>query len=127
VRRICSRVESAIAERSDPWDRLEAACVAHLEALLEEGDYAQVVIRVRPYDVPVVAPQLVDLRDTYERLFIDLVAGLPERPGLDRKGLRLLLLGALNWSQTWYRPGGDDPHAIARRFVGLLRASRNVE
>ncbi len=111
--------------QADPWDRLEAACVAHLEALLEESDYAQVVIRVRPDDVPAVAAQLVELRDAYERLFVDLVAGLPARPGLDRRSLRLLLLGALNWSQTWYRPGSDDPRAIARRFVALLREPRD--
>jgi hypothetical protein len=33
-----------------------------------------------------------------------------------------MLLGALNWSQDWYRPGRDSPAAIARRFVGLLRS-----
>jgi hypothetical protein len=32
-----------------------------------------------------------------------------------------MLLGALNWTQNWYRPGHDDPGAIARQFVGLLR------
>lgn len=121
VRRITERVESAVAARSGPWDRLEAACVAHLGALLEEGDYAQVVIRVRPDDVPAVAPQLVAMRDGYERLFAGLIAALPSRRDRDPKSLRLLLLGALNWSQTWYRPGQDDPHVIARRFVGLLR------
>ena len=32
-----------------------------------------------------------------------------------------MLLGALNWSQTWYRSGHDAPEVIARQFVGLLR------
>ncbi|MEO8753443.1 MAG: hypothetical protein ABI624_12270 [Casimicrobiaceae bacterium] len=32
-----------------------------------------------------------------------------------------MLLGALNWSQTWYRSGRDAPEIIARRFVRLLR------
>src|SRR5512146_3231398 len=31
VRRISERVEAAVADKSDPWQRLEAACVAHLE------------------------------------------------------------------------------------------------
>ena len=122
VRRISARVSAAVAGETDPWARLEAACVAHLEALLDESDYAQVVIRVRPKDVPSVAAHLVDLRDGYERLFVALVADLPARRGVDRRSLRLMLLGALNWSQSWYRPGRDDPAAIARRFVGLLRA-----
>jgi hypothetical protein len=37
--------------------------------------------------------------------------------------LRLLLVGALNWSQTWYRAGGATPERIARRFVGVLKSS----
>jgi hypothetical protein len=32
-----------------------------------------------------------------------------------------MLLGALNWSQTWYHAGRDTPKTIARRFVALLR------
>lgn len=130
VRRISERVLAAIACESGAWRRLEAACVAHLEALLEDSDYAQVVIRVRPADVPAVAPSLVALRDRYEDIFVGLVAALPVRRGADRRCLRLMLLGALNWSQTWYRPGRDDARAIASEFVALLRhgvpASRNA-
>ena len=121
VRRISARVGAAIAGRTDPWLRLEAACVAHLEALLEESDYAQVVIRVRPSDAPAIAAHLIELRDGYERLFAELIDELPVRRGVDRRNLRLMLLGALNWTQNWYRPGHDDPAAIARHFVGLLR------
>jgi AcrR family transcriptional regulator len=127
VRRITGRVAAAIAGHADPWDRLEAACVAHLEALLEGGDYAQVVIRVRPSDVAPVASQLVDLRDGYEALFAGLVAGLPVDDVADPRSFRLMLLGALNWSQTWYRPGRDDAREIARRFVALLRGQRQED
>jgi AcrR family transcriptional regulator len=127
VRRISGRVTAAIAGRSEPWQRLQAACVAHLEALLGDSDYAQVVIRIRPSDVPEVAPRLVALRDRYEHLFVDLVQALPLRAGTDRRALRLMLLGALNWSQTWYRPGRDDPRTIARTFVALLRRQPDKE
>jgi AcrR family transcriptional regulator len=121
VRRISERVEEAVAAKSDPWGRLEAACVAHLEAVLEESEYAQVVIRVRPADVPSATARLNALRDTYERRFAELIEALPVAHGVDRRGLRLLLLGALNWTQTWYRPGRHTPRAIARYFVRLLR------
>ena len=121
VRRISERVESAVAAKSDPWERLEAACVAHLEAVLKENGYAQVVIRVRPADVPSSTARLNQLRDGYERLFVELVGALPVSPGVDRRGVRLLLLGALNWAKTWYRPGRHTPRAIARYFVRLLR------
>jgi AcrR family transcriptional regulator len=122
VRRISARVRAAIAGKRDPWQRLEAACVAHLEAILEDDDYAQVVIRVRPSDVPAASPRLIALRDEYEALFARLVHELPLPRGVDRRTLRLMLLGALNWSQTWYRPGRDSPKTIARRFVLLLQS-----
>jgi TetR/AcrR family transcriptional regulator, cholesterol catabolism regulator len=121
VRRISEAVRLAIVGKSDPWERLEAACVAHLEALLRESDYAQVVVRVRPSDAPSVAKELTKLRDAYERHFVELIQALPLVRGVGRRSVRLMLLGALNWSQTWYGPQGDSPRLIARRFVQLLR------
>jgi len=121
VRRISARVRAAIAPLADPWARLEAACIAHLEAILEDDDYAQVVIRVRPADALAAQPRLIALRDEYEALFTRLVAELRLPRGTDRRTLRLMLLGSLNWSQTWYQPGRDAPKSIARRFVALLR------
>jgi AcrR family transcriptional regulator len=121
VRRISARVRAAIGVREAPWARLEAACVAHLEAILEDDDYAQVVIRVRPADAPAARPRLIALRDEYEALLGGLILDLPLPRGTDRRTLRLMLLGALNWSQTWYHAGRDTPKTIARRFVALLR------
>ena len=43
-----SQAVSAAVAASDPWDRFEAACTAHLEALLKSSDYPQVVVRVLP-------------------------------------------------------------------------------
>jgi AcrR family transcriptional regulator len=125
VRRISARVRAAIEARPDPWARLEAACIAHLEAILEDDDYAQVVIRVRPGDAPAAQPRLIALRDEYEALLARLVADLRLPRGTDRRTLRLMLLGALNWSQTWYQPGRDSPKTIARRFVALLQQPLN--
>jgi AcrR family transcriptional regulator len=121
VRRITDAVARSIDGHTDPWERLEAACIGHLEALLQESDYAQVVIRVRPSDAPSVAAELIRLRDEYEKVFNDLVAALPLARGVDRRSLKLMLMGALNWSQTWYQPGRTTPAAIAKRFVALLR------
>ena len=127
VERIGAAVDTAIAALDDPWQRLEAACVAHLASLLDETDYSQVVIRVRPSDAPAAEAELVAARDSYEKRFTRLVAGLPLKRPTDRTMLRLMLVGALNWSQTWYREGrGHSPERIARRFVGLLKASLAV-
>ena len=71
----------------------------------------------------VAAPRAVGLalvRDRYEGLFTELVAALDLPDAHARRALRLLLLGALNWVQHWYRPGRDTPRTIVRRFMGLL-------
>jgi AcrR family transcriptional regulator len=121
VGQITRAVEAALARDGDPWERLERTSAAHLEALLSGSDYAQVVVRVRPDDVPEVASELTALRDGYERTFAHAIDALPLPRRTDRRALKLMLLGALNWSQTWYRPGGDSPGVVARRFVRLLR------
>jgi len=36
---------------------------------------------------------------------------------IDRTLLRLMLLGALNWTRVWYRPGKQKPGAIAQQWV----------
>jgi TetR/AcrR family transcriptional regulator, cholesterol catabolism regulator len=127
VQQISGAVQAAVDQHDDPWERLEAACVAHLEAILHDDDYAQVVIRVRPADVPVVQESLVELRNGYEALFTRLIAALPLARGTHRRALRLMLVGAMNWSQTWYRPGGRfNPRSIARKFIALLRQGQEV-
>ena len=52
VRQLIDAVGVAVAREREPWARLEAACVAHLETLLRRSDYAQVLVRVLPSDVP---------------------------------------------------------------------------
>ena len=127
VQQIIEAVQSAVAGLTDPWERLEAACVAHLEAILRDDDYAQVVVRVRPADVPVAHQSLIELRNSYEDLFTGLIKDLPLARGTDRRLLRLMLVGAMNWSQTWYRPDGRfNPRAIARKFIALLRQGQEV-
>ena len=106
----------------DPWDRLEAACVAHLEAILRDDDYGRGVVRVRPADVSAASAHLVRERDRYEALWTELAGQLPLPRRSDRQALRLMLLGALNWTQNWYRPdGSSSPRSIARQFTALLR------
>lgn len=120
VRSIAARVDAAVARATDPMKRLEAACVAHLEMLLADSDYAQVVVRVLPDDVPAVSARLTALRDDYEDRFRALIAALA-LPRTRRRYARLTLLGALNGAQAWYRAGGDPPARIARRVLECLR------
>ncbi|MEO5772115.1 MAG: TetR/AcrR family transcriptional regulator [Burkholderiaceae bacterium] len=128
VQEILAAARSAAARQAAPRARLEAACAAHLQTVLKQSDYAQVLIRVLPEDVPAVARRLAKLRAEYEALFRELIAALPLPVGSDRRALRLMLIGALNWSRFWYREGGrDSPRQIARRFVRLLHERQDTK
>ncbi|MDP1752019.1 MAG: TetR/AcrR family transcriptional regulator, partial [Reyranella sp.] len=65
--------------------------------------------------------RLVVMRDGYEKRFVELVRALPLPDAVDRTLWRLQLLGALNWTPTWYRPGRKSPASIARALVAALR------
>ena len=121
VRQIGEAVDGETAVPGDPWDLLERACHRHLLAVLAGNGYARVVIRVLPEDVEEVSGELSRLRADYEARFKRLIDGLPLDPGTDRTLLRFTLLGALNWSQVWYRPGLADQREIAREIVASLR------
>jgi AcrR family transcriptional regulator len=108
ARRIGELVDAAIVREIDPWKRLEAASAAHLNALhITHRDYAQVMIRTLPQEADGIDGQLRDIRRDYEARFRRLVDALALPPDVDRHYLRLMLIGALNWSHVWYKPGGD--------------------
>ena len=121
VAEIGAAVDAAVARARVPWPRLEAACIAHLDSLLADKAHAAVMTADLSRLDPRLRRRLVVMRDGYERRFVELVAALPLPSGTDRSLWRLQLLGALNWTPTWYRPGRKRPAAIARAVVAALR------
>lgn len=118
---IVAAVEAAVVAHADPWARMEAAAAAHLEALLGSRSTATIVSPDFPVNSAKVRARLVAQRDAYERRFHALVEALPLPRGTDRATVRLMLLGALNWTPRWYRRGRKSPGEIGRAFVRLLR------
>jgi TetR/AcrR family transcriptional regulator, cholesterol catabolism regulator len=122
ARRIGELVDCAIARETDPWKRLEVASSAHLNALsITHRDYAQVMIRTLPREADGISVQLREIRRDYEARFRRLIDALPLPADVDRHYLRLMLIGALNWSHVWYKPGGDRPEVVAKAFIQTLR------
>jgi AcrR family transcriptional regulator len=122
ARRVGEAVDTAIAGENDPWKRLEAASAAHLSSLsFVHRDYAQVMIRTLPEDAEGISSELRNIRRDYEAKFRRLVEDLPLPADVDRHYLRLMLMGALNWSHVWYHAGGDQPEVVANRFIAALR------
>ena len=117
-------VEQAIAKAEDrPWPRLAAACRAHLEILLGPSPFSDVLTSHFPRNFEgVTREKLLQRRDGYETIFRGLVEALPLPEGVNRRHLRLALLGGLNWTPTWYQAAGEDtPASIAAGFVDVLR------
>jgi AcrR family transcriptional regulator len=122
ISRVGAAVEQAVAAETEPWARLEAACAAHLRGLVTHRDYTRVMIQATPEEANGAGDRIRELRRGYEARFRELIDKLSLPPEADRHYLRLLLFGALNWSLVWYRPGGDPPETVAKRFVDMLRS-----
>ncbi|MGO9683364.1 MAG: TetR/AcrR family transcriptional regulator [Beijerinckiaceae bacterium] len=115
-------VERAVEGITDPWDRLEAAAQAHC-ATLFDTDGTRAILTARISDgLAEVNDALVAQRDAYERLIQKLVDDLALPPDLDRKLLRLHILGVMNFLPTWFRRDGPLSAAeIGRQMVRHLR------
>lgn len=126
LQRIHQATTTALRDVEGAWDRLQAACVAHLETLLTGGTFFKAVMRQVPSKVE--GRELIfKLRDEYERIFTDLIADLDLPPVTDRETLRLMLLGAMNWTFTWWRPQeGPSPADLASGFVTNLRSGLDI-
>ncbi len=123
IDRAIETLQAATAGHQDPWDRLEAASVAHLGILVGGGSIA-VVIADGPNLPASARMDLVKQRHRYETVFRDLVAEIDLPDGVTASSFRLALLGALNWSLTWFRPDGDPAETVARNIFAVFRAGR---
>ncbi|MBA3903705.1 MAG: TetR family transcriptional regulator [Rhodocyclaceae bacterium] len=122
MREVACAVETALAASRDPWARLEIACTVHIQHLVSGNDLTVWTgASLFLFNSPEMQRQLRAERDRFEALYRRLIEALPLPAGIDRNLLRLQLLGALNWTRTWYRPGKRTPAEIARHLVKVLR------
>lgn len=112
---------AAALEAPSPWDRLEHLASAHCRALLENSGLMIMVVPRFPEGIDAYRAELVARRDAYEAILADAIAALDLPDGIDPHLFRLQFLGALNWSQSWYRPGRMTPEEIGSHLVQMLR------
>jgi len=121
----------ALGPGADPRLRLETAVRAHLRSSLENSDYTAASIRAFAFLPEAVRAECRAERRRYEAVWRDIVkeasrAGLI-RPGISLDVVRLMLLGAVNWTGEWYRPGRLDIDTIARDFASLVFGGIDVK
>ncbi len=120
---VTEAVLEAIKGVADPWERLAEAAAVHCRMLV--GNHAR-VFRHPQIPTPSLIVDfhgvIVRQRDSYERIFRDLIADLPLPKDVDRHLLRLHFLGALNWVSQWYRADFRlTPDEVGRGLVHMLR------
>ena len=125
IERATTAVREAIAGVDDPLDRLRAALRAHLSLLVHED----VSIYVLLYEGRSLSghsrAEMVRRRDRYDALWDGMLheaAGTGRiRPDADLRLVRLLLLGAANWTAQWFSPKGKySSNAVADAFLELV-------
>nr|WP_169569514.1 TetR/AcrR family transcriptional regulator [Sneathiella limimaris] len=121
TRLITEAVLEAIEAIEDPWERLDKAAIAHMNTLFGGNNFSILLCADISRTSPALRIRLIEIRDSYDKLFSNLIDSLPLPSDVDPTLLRLSLLGSLNWSSSWYRPGGQTPEQIGSFFVRLLR------
>jgi len=121
VRRISARLDESVKGETDPWQCLRKATEVHLDSILDQSDYASVMNRIAPDQVPEIRSELTRLRQDYEARFVTLIDDIPLHADVDRRLLRLMLLGAMNWTHVWFRQDGTSIDDIAHAFTDFLR------
>ncbi len=125
----------AITAREAPADRkLHQAVGAYLETLEDHADLAAVLLFEHRSLNPEYRERHIPRRDRFERLWRDLIQeGVDsnlfqdDNPALSARAL----LGVMNWTITWYRPGGPltmsqiSDHISVLFLNGLRRASHD--
>ncbi len=120
---LLNRVNDAIADKTDPWQRMETACVAHTSGLLDWRRANQALFVMPSWHYPEgIKARVIALRDEYEKIFVGLIDDLPLRKGVDRRNLRLTVIGALSWSLFWFKKERETPAAIAKQVLAMLRS-----
>ena len=77
-------VETAVAARKDPWERLEAAFAVHIRHLISGNDLTVWTgASLFLFNSPDMQRQLRTERDRFEAIYRRLIAALPLPPDLD--------------------------------------------
>jgi AcrR family transcriptional regulator len=116
---------AALGPGADPLARLRAAITAHLKFVLSESDYAVANIRILSQVPREIRQRHLKRQRRYgafwRGLFEDAARGKRLRDDLDLSVVRMLTLGALNWSVEWYdAAGARGPVEIADHLSTMI-------
>ena len=100
--------EKIMASTQSPRDKFRALVRSHLETVLAEGhDFIPVLLYEWRSLPPDLQAHIIELKDRYDLQWQHMLNQLKQAKLIrdDGKVVRLLLLGAINYSAQWYKPG----------------------
>jgi AcrR family transcriptional regulator len=117
--RMLAAVDAARRESRSATERLRVVFTAHLQTLLDEIEGATAHLQIDSLP-PQLRDAIVKKRDSYERALRRLIAdGIKsgELVDMDPAVVARAMLGAMNWTVTWFRPDGPETAAAVGEVI----------
>lgn len=104
--------------------RVETAIHAHLSAIIDNGDYTLATRRVFGQVPEAIREKNLRLRNSYATMWQEILIDAQKRGEFRADAnltlARLFILGALNWTVEWFKPGGRTIDDVARNFSSVV-------
>lgn len=114
----------ALPAEASGRQRIETAIHAHLSAIIDIGDYTLATRRVFGQVPEGIRAKNMRLRNSYGSMWQDILVEAQEkgefRADANITLARLFILGALNWTVEWFKPGGRTIDDVAREFSSVV-------
>jgi TetR/AcrR family transcriptional regulator, cholesterol catabolism regulator len=117
--RMIAATVTARRESKSAADRLRIVCTAHVQTLLDEIEGATAHLQIDSLP-PALRDKIVKKRDRYEHALRKLIAdGITagELVDSDPAIVARAMLGAMNWTVTWFRPDGNETAAAVGEVI----------
>ncbi len=121
---LIERLSAVVEQPLPPGQKVKAAIISYVEALTEHRQLAAILLLEHRSLEPALKERHIPRRDRFEGLWRGLI-----QEGIDQgifgcndpATAARALLGAMNWTITWYRPGGpQSAKEIASQYADLF-------
>ena len=116
----------ALSDSANPLQKIAAAFRGHLTYTLEEADFAVATLRMLHQTPDAVRTRHLRKQRAYGRFYANLFEEAKQqgliRSEFNLSALRMLLLGALNWSPEWYDASGLSPDQLVGQLTSMMQS-----
>jgi len=136
IDRVTAYVEEQVKRlppTASPRERIATAVEAQLVMMLQHDYYAAASLRILPQLPESIREHHLQRQRRYGKFWRGLLENARDagdiRPELDLSVLRMLLLGSINWTVEWFRPGRlalaeVAEHVVTMFFAGVTESSQ---